>query len=551
MGRVIETVGVIGLGTMGAGVVEVFARAGLSVIGVEADEAAQQRGRAQIERSTGRAVERGRLGADEQRAMLDRIAFGTAVADAADADLVVEAVPERFELKHAVLSELDSKCRAESVIATNTSSLSVTALAAATGRPGRVIGMHFFNPAPVMKLVEVVTTVVTDAEVTEQVQALAARLGKTAVTVGDRAGFVANALLFGYLNRAVGLYDAGYVGREDLDAAMTLGCGLPMGPLTLLDLIGIDTGYEILQTMYAESGDRLHAPHPLLGQMRDAGLLGRKAGRGFYAYSVPSSGTVVDGAGNPPGEPADDAAGGPLSDWTVAVTGQEPIAGQLAEAAESAGLTVHRKLGSSESPRMVVCAAQERGELAALLSATEQDCPAGTVLGAVTPDGAVTAAASGLSRPQDVVGLHLVDSVPSGRLVEVVRSVSTAEDAVVTATAFVRRLGRRPVVCAERAGLVVDALLFPYLNDAARMLDIRYATADDVDAAMTLGCGYPTGPIALLDRIGLDTALHVEQRLYAESPEPGLAPAPLLRHLVTAGRLGLKTGHGFRRHAEP
>src|SRR5205823_5165415 len=182
----------------------------------------------------------------------------------------------------------------DAVFASNTSSLSVTEIGVHTSRPGKVVGMHFFNPAPVLKLTEIVRTVVTEPEVITEVVAFAERLGKTPVVIGDRAGFIANALLFGYLNHAVRMFEQRYATREDLDAAMRLGCGYPMGPLALLDLIGLDTAYEILDSMYHQSRNRLHAPAPLLKQMITAGLLGRKTGRGFYTYDAPDSPNVVD-----------------------------------------------------------------------------------------------------------------------------------------------------------------------------------------------------------------------------------------------------------------
>src|SRR3954451_4186072 len=264
MARDIQKVGVVGLGTMGAGIAEVFARNGIPVVGVEYDDAALARGRGHLEHSTDRAVRRGKLTDEGQRELLGRIAFTTSLNRLSDVDLVVEAVPERMDLKTQVFAALDRICKPDAILATNTSSLSVTEIAVATHRPSRVIGVHFFNPAPVMKLVEVVTTVVTSDEVVADVEALAQRLGKVDVTVGDRAGFIANALLFGYLNHAVQLFDSRYATREDIDAAMKFGCGLPMGPLALMDLIGLDTAYEILDTMYKQGRDRLHAPHPLL-----------------------------------------------------------------------------------------------------------------------------------------------------------------------------------------------------------------------------------------------------------------------------------------------
>src|SRR3989440_7645625 len=252
--RDFRTVGVVGLGTMGAGRVEVFARNGIDVLAVEINDAALGRGRATLTGSTDRAVARGKLSEADRDALLGRVRFAVGLSALGDADLVVEAVPEHLDLKQAVFAELDRVCKPEAILATNTSSLSVTEISVATTRPNQVIGIHFFNPAPIMKLVEVVRTVVTSEDVVSDVEALCARLGKTDVTISDRAGFIANALLFGYLNHAVALYEAKYASREDIDAAMRLGCELPIGSLALMDLIAIDTAYQILATMYRRGG---------------------------------------------------------------------------------------------------------------------------------------------------------------------------------------------------------------------------------------------------------------------------------------------------------
>src|SRR4051794_34663646 len=322
---------------MGAGIVEVFARAGLSVTAVEVNDEALDRGRGHVEYSTERAVSRGKLDPADRDAILERIRFSTSMEDLAGAELVIEAVPERMELKTDVFAQLDKICPPDTILATNTSSLSVTELSVATGRPSKVIGMHFFNPAPVMKLVEVVRTVVTEPSVVEDVEAMAARLGKVDVTIGDKAGFIANALLFGYLNHAVSMYENRYASREDLDAAMKLGCGLPMGPLALMDLIGIDTAYEILDTMYKQSRDRLHAPSPVIKQMMTAGLLGRKTGRGFYTYAQRDSAEVVPDAQTPsPGG----AAEGAREVRTIGVVGSGTMATGIIEVVAKGGYDV-------------------------------------------------------------------------------------------------------------------------------------------------------------------------------------------------------------------
>ncbi len=588
MAREFSKVGVVGLGTMGAGIAEVFARSGLEVVAVEVDDAAVERGRTHVEDSTGRALARGKLDEADRAAMLERIAFTSSLEDLADTELVVEAIPERMELKADVFARLDKICPPEAILATNTSSLSVTELSVVTGRPSKVIGMHFFNPAPVMKLVEVIRTVVTEPQVVEDVEALAAQLGKTDVTVGDKAGFIANALLFGYLNHAVSMFETQYATREDIDAAMRLGCGLPMGPLALMDLIGIDTAYEILDTMYKQSRDRLHAPVPLIKQMMTAGLLGRKSGRGFYTYAERDSPQVVDDAQTPrtSGEDADIRTVtkvGVVGSGTMATGILEVFAkggydvtfvarrkdkvdrvlsaltksmdkavgrGRLEQADRDAALarvTGGTNLDDLASADLIVEAVVEDLSVKQVLFANLGEiAKPGAIIATTTSSLPVVECAKASERPSEVVGLHFFNPAVVMKLVEVVPTISTAADVVPTVRQVCTTLGKHPVICADRAGFIVNALLFPYLNDAVKMLQAHYATSEDIDSAMKVGCGYPMGPFELLDVVGLDVSLAIQRTLYLEFREPGFAPATLLEHLVTAGYLGRKTGKGFR-----
>ncbi|MGH3785940.1 MAG: 3-hydroxyacyl-CoA dehydrogenase family protein [Pseudonocardiaceae bacterium] len=584
----IKTVGVVGMGTMGAGIAEVLARTGLDVVAVEVDEHGVARGRGHLEHSTERALERGKLDEAARRELLDRISFTTELADLADVDLVVEAVPERLNLKTRIFTELDGIVRSDVVLASNTSSLSITQLAVQTKRPDKVIGMHFFNPAPVLKLVEVVRTVVTDQEVIDNVVALAETLGKTPVVVGDRAGFVANGLLFGYLNHAARMFEERYATREDLDAAMRFGCGYPMGPLALLDLIGLDTAYEILDALYRQSRDRLHAPVPVLKQMITAGLLGRKSGRGFYTYAGQDSSTVVPDAATP----AEGESGvktrpigavGVVGTGTMATGIVEVLAkggheviirgrstsrtdaavgaitrsldkavnrGKLAEPDRDAALgriSTTTSLDDFADVDLVVEAVAEELDVKRGIFATlDEVCKPGAILATTTSSLPVVECAAATSRPGNVVGMHFFNPAPIMKLVEVVQTISTAPDVAATAREFASSLGKVPVTCGDRAGFIVNALLFPYLNDAVRMLAAHYASADDIDTAMKVGAALPMGPFALLDVVGLDVSLAIQRSLYQEFREPGFAPAPLLEQLVTAGRLGRKTGKGFR-----
>jgi 3-hydroxybutyryl-CoA dehydrogenase len=588
MAREFSTVGVVGLGTMGAGIAEVFAREGLQVVGVEPTEQALERGRGHLRHSTGRAVTRGKLSEADRDALVARVTFTTSMDDLAEADLVVEAVPERLDLKQEVFAALDKICKPNAVLATNTSSLSVTDISVATGRPSKVLGMHFFNPAPVLKLVEVVRTVVTEPEVVEDVKALAARLGKVPVVIGDKAGFIANALLFGYLNHAVSMYESRYASREDIDAAMRMGCGYPMGPLALLDLIGLDTAYEILDTMYRQSRDRLHAPTPILKQMVTAGQRGRKTGRGFYTYEAADSPVVV-------GDELTPASGhhgaGARALETIGVVGSGTMAAGIVEVLAKAGYdvlcvtrgeeklarvraTVERSLekavlrgkleeddrdaalgrvhGSSrlddlaDRDLVIEAVVEELSVKQALFSTFDEICKPGAILATTTSSLPVIDMAAATGRASQVVGLHFFNPAPVMTLVEVVRTVSTSDDVVATVKAVVTRAGKHAVECGDRAGFIVNALLFPYLNDAVKMLQAHYAGVEDIDSAMIVGCGYPMGPFDLLDVVGLDVAHAIQRSLYLEFREPGFAPAPLLEQLVTAGYLGRKTGRGFR-----
>jgi 3-hydroxybutyryl-CoA dehydrogenase len=589
--RQFSKIGVVGLGTMGAGIAEVLARNGLSVVTVDRDEASLARGRGHLEHSTGRAVARGKLAESDQAELLARISYDTELKALADVDLVIEAVPEHLDLKKSIFSTLDGIVGPDTILATNTSSLSVTEIAVATQRPGKVVGVHFFNPAPVMKLVEVVRSVVTEPDVVADIEAFVASLGKTDVTIGDRAGFIANALLFGYLNHAAAMYESRYASREDIDAAMRFGCGLPMGPLALLDLIGLDTAAEILETMYSQSRDRLHAPTPIFKQMITAGLLGRKTGRGFYTYDGQDSPNVVADAQTP--DP-NAAAQGARSVATVGVVGSGTMATGIVEVFAKAGYPVTFVARGEQKVAKVQAAieksfnrAVEKGKLteadrdaslANISGATSVDrlsdvdlvveavaedlaikqdvfrnldrvCKPGTVLATTTSSLPVVAIAAETVRPADVIGIHFFNPAQIMKLVEVVTTVSTAQDVETTALEVCAKIGKVAVRCGDRAGFIVNALLFPYLNDAVKMLEAHYATSEDIDSAMKVGCGYPMGPFELLDVVGLDVSLAIERVLFAEFREPGWAPAPLLEHLVTAGRLGRKTGKGFREYS--
>jgi 3-hydroxybutyryl-CoA dehydrogenase len=369
---------------------------------------------------------------------------------------------------------------------------------------------------------------------------------------------------------------------------MRHGCGYPMGPLALLDLIGLDTAYEILDTMYKQGRDRLHAPAPILKQMVTAGLLGRKSGRGFYTYEAPDSSAVVPDhlTPSPDDEPQlrrDISRVGVVGTGTMASGIVEVFAkagydvlfvGRSDAKVESVRETIERSLDKAiqrgkleESAReqvlgrltgstsiedladcdlVVEAIAEDLRVKKTLFENLDEICKPGAILATTTSSLPIITCAMATRRPQDVVGMHFFNPAPVMRLVEVVSTVATDDDVAETVRALCAKVGKVAVSCGDRAGFIVNALLFPYLNDAVKMLEAHYATADEVDTAMKLGCALPMGPFELLDVVGNDVSLAIQRELYLEFREPGFAPAPLLEHLVTAGYLGRKTKRGFR-----
>lgn len=582
----IAKVGVVGCGTMGAGIVELIAGHGLDLIFIDVDDDAVMRGHERIRTSLDRQVERGRLSASEADDIAARIDGSSDWQRLADCDLVIEAVPELLDVKQAIFRKIDQVVRPEAILATNTSSLPVMDIAVQSRRPNRVLGFHFFNPAPVMRLIELVRTAVTDDAVVDVARAFAEAIGKVPVVVGDRRGFIANQLLFPYLNQAAWMVEGGYATKEDVDAAMRHGAGLPMGPIALTDMIGVDTVLGVMEAIHAQLDDTRFAPRPLMTQLAMAGFTGRKAGRGFYVYDEPGSSVVV--ADPDVRTPANlDLVDG----WrTVGVVGTGDMATGIAEVCAKAGFDVVVRgrtrdraenvlaRASLSMQRLVDKGRMSQEELVDALGRMHptielddlSDCD--LVIEAVTDDTGIKrelfaelgarvrddailtsttssmpiiecAMASG--RPERVLGLHFFKPAEIMRLVEIVTTVRTDPTIVEPVRAFVARMDKIGVLCGDRAGYIVNTLLFPYLNDAVKLLETHYATAEEIDTAMRLGCGYPMGPFELMDVVGLDTTLSIIQRLRSEYRQQSHEPAALLRHLVDAGFLGRKTGRGF------
>lgn len=287
----IKKVGVLGAGLMGSGIAQIAAASGYEVTLVEVSEELVNKGLSGIEKSLAKFAEKGSITAEQKDATLARLRGTTKLEDLADADIIIEAIIENLQIKRDTYAKLDKICKAETIFASNTSSLSVTEMMTATSveRQRRFVGMHFFNPVPLMKLVEVIKTILTDEAVYAEAAALAESLGKTVVKAGDKTGFIVNRLLVPFMLDAIRVYEEGLASVVDIDNGMKLGCNHPMGPLTLSDFVGLDTTYYIANIMFEEFKDRRFAPPPLLKRMVQAGLFGRKSGRGFYDYSDPKN----------------------------------------------------------------------------------------------------------------------------------------------------------------------------------------------------------------------------------------------------------------------
>ncbi|HEY5111362.1 MAG TPA: 3-hydroxybutyryl-CoA dehydrogenase [Acidimicrobiales bacterium] len=283
-----ERIGVVGCGLMGSGIAEITARAGANVVVIEDNVEAMGRGLERIERSLLRAVSSGKMPEDEANRTRGNLSFSIDFADLVDSELVIEAVAENEEIKLDVFRKIDAAVtNPQAILATNTSSIPIIKLAMATKRPEQVIGMHFFNPVPVLKLVELISSLLTSPETTQRVREYATdSLGKRVITSQDRAGFVVNALLIPYLLSAIRMLESGFASAEDIDTGMVVGCAHPMGPLALADLIGLDTTLAVAESLYEEFKESHLAPPPLLSRMTQAGLMGRKSGQGFFSYKA-------------------------------------------------------------------------------------------------------------------------------------------------------------------------------------------------------------------------------------------------------------------------
>ncbi len=570
-------IGVVGAGTMGAGIAQLAARAGAQTLLHDPVGEALQRGVSRAQAGLQKEAAKGRLSEQDAQAAAGRIEPVENLAGMASCELVIEAAPERIELKHELFARLaevvDEKC----VLASNTSSLPITAIASVVPRPERVVGMHFFNPAPLMRLLEIVAGALSDERSLGLAQETGIAMGKDTIRAADGPGFLVNRCNRPFGLEALRLLAERISDVETIDRIVRMGGGFKMGPFELSDLVGVDTGFAVSESFYELSfGEPRWRPSPIQAQRVAAGLYGRKTGKGYYDYSAEPY------RPEDPGPPT--GVGG---EGVVAILGESPLAYELREAAERAGYEVSsqrstpRELagltiecdpdgpglggghpgaeprgrhgtpgdfhagrgatvltaGARTTKRAGSERAQERPEALRppapepLYSPRMVLCGAGS-LAALDPDG-------------DAVGFHAFPPLGRASLVELTRGERSSPAAVARAERFFQALGKHTVWVADAPGLVLGRIACQLVNEASFALGEGIGSGADIDTGMTLGLNHPRGPLRWADEIGLDTVLGTLEGLWEEYREERYRPAPELRRLVRAGRLGQKTGEGF------
>lgn len=571
-------IGIVGLGSIGEALLGALHTAGHHVVGVDTDLDVLTRLTRRLKAAGPTAVPGLEPVLSDDYTLLR------------GSDLVVEAVPEDWDVKCDVLARIHGVCPPGTPLISTTAGLPLARLAIASGRPADLAALRLFTPPTAGAPAEPVHTSLTSPGAARAAHQLLEAARLTAVRVGARPAADATALVLNLLNRAAALYDTGYVSHHAIDTAMRLGCALPAGPLQTLDAMGLDTAHASLTDLHRRTGDPSLIPAPVLSRMIDGGHLGRKTGRGFYTYDdtatplpehtptpdpgaaravqqvgVLGSGTMARGiaevtatAGHPTlliARSADkaQAALGAITDSLVRAVRR----GRITPATRDQALAVLRTgtdaAALSHCDLVIEAAAEDPRIKRDIFTALGRTCAPGTLLATTTSSLSVTDCAEASRRPADVIGLHFFNPAPAMRLVEVAHTAHTSPAALATAHAFCHRLGKTPVHCPDRTGFIVNSLLFGYLGAALDLLDRPGADEhliENTDTAVQQAYGYPMGPFSLLDTIGLDVSLAIQHRLHEHSPTTH-QPSKALTELVAAGLLGRKNRDGLRTTAHP
>lgn len=550
-------IGVIGAGTMGSGIAQLAARSGARTLLYDPVAEALQRGAERARAGLAKEASKGRLSGEQAQEAAERLQTVANLEGLAPCELVIEAAPERLEVKHDLYRRLSDIVSGDCVLASNTSSLPITAIAAAASNPERVVGMHFFNPAPLMRLLEVVAGVLSGERALALADAAGRAMGKDVIRAADGPGFLVNRCNRPFGLEALRLLAERIADVPAIDRAVRMGGGYRMGPFELSDLVGVDTGFDVSTSFYELSyGEPRWRPSPIQARQVAAGLHGRKSGRGYYDYSTEAPHRPADP--EPPG-----AAAIADGEGLVVITGESVLAQQLRDAAVAAGYELqgpHDPLG--ELPALIVqCdgptphpleqaagasheAARGRGAPSGgsrSARGASYDAPRGAPRVVLCQSGSLAA----LDPAGASVGFHALAPFSECRLVELTRNDSSSPAAAARAERFFAALGKHVEWVGDAPGLVLGRIVCQLVNECAFALGEGVGSAHDIDTGMTLGLNHPRGPLAWADEIGLHHVLALLEALCREYREERYRPAPELRRLVLAGRLGRETGAGF------
>jgi 3-hydroxybutyryl-CoA dehydrogenase len=537
---------------MGAGIAQLACRSGARTLLYDPIAPALESGMSKAREGLEREVERKRLSRADADAASERLVASADLAELAPCELVIEAAPERLQLKHELFRSLSEIVSERCVLATNTSSLLVTAIAAAASSPERVVGMHFFNPAPVMRLLEVVAGERSGEDALAIAHATGEAMGKTVIRATDGPGFLVNRCNRPFGLEALRLLSERVADVQTIDRIVRMQGGYRMGPFELMDLVGIDTGLEVSRSFYEQSfGEPRWRPSPITARYAAAGLIGRKSGRGYYGYEGdgakrPDRGGPAHRPEDPPPLPAGTPARG---EGAIVLAGENALAKELREAATAAGYEVrspHDPTGGVLPALIVEC---DRGRASAGSAAHAPRRPdrrgqppsQGGAQLILCARGSLAA----LDPSGSAVGFHVLAPLQQATLVELTRSEGSSPLAAVRAERFFAALGKHVAWVGDAPGLVLGRIACQVINECAFALGEGVGSAADIDAGMVMGLNHPRGPLAWADEIGLDVVLGVLDALCDEYREERYRPAPVLRRLVHAGRLGREAGGGF------
>jgi 3-hydroxybutyryl-CoA dehydrogenase len=550
-GRAAQVIGVLGAGTMGNGIAQLAARSGARTLLYDPFPEALEKGAQSARKGLAKEAEKGKLSEEQAHQAAESLEPIDDMAALADCELVIEAAPERLELKHEMYGKLSAIVGEECVLATNTSSLLVTAIARGASHPERVVGMHFFNPAPLMRLLEVVAGVESSPQALALATATGEAMGKTVIIAKDGPGFIVNRCNRPFGLEALRLLQEQIADVETIDRICRMEGGFRMGPFELMDLVGVDTGTEISKSFYEQSfGEPRWRPSMIAVRQVAAGLYGRKSGRGYYDYS---EGAAHPGTGkHRPEDPPPLEAGAPgHGEGVVVISGHGVIADGLRTAAGEAGYEVrspHAPTGGVLPALFVDCECLAPPDPADTSPASRRVDRRG---GSSQPSGGarVVLCASGSLSALDPggssVGFHVLPPLTEAGLVELTRSESSSPVAAARAERFFRALGKHVAWVDDAPGLVLGRIVCQVINESAFALGEGVGSARDIDTGMVLGLSHPRGPFEWADAIGLDHVLGLLNALCDEYREDRYRPAPALRRLVRAARVGGAGGSGF------